>query len=100
MEPSKDTLRAGHVNLADVRRFMFSYGVTVKFSSFTTMVNEIHMRRKIFTQHTLKGGFTLPDSLDFRDVGVLTLPLRSEASQVAWSASVAIRPGCDGCDQR
>ncbi|CAK8995352.1 Uncharacterized protein SCF082_LOCUS4321 [Durusdinium trenchii] len=82
-----DTMRAGYVNLSDVRRFMFGFGVTVKYASFTTMVNEIHMRRKIFTQHSLKGSFMLPDSLDFRDMAVLTLSLTSEACQASMDAN-------------
>lgn len=82
-----DTMRAGYINLSDIRRFMFGYGMTVKYASFTTMVNELHLRRKIFAQHALKGFFMLPDSMDFRDVGVLTLPLTSQACQAVMDAT-------------
>ena len=34
----------------------WGYGMTVKYASFSTMVNELHLRRKIFAQHALKGG--------------------------------------------
>ena len=33
--------------------------MTVKYASFTTMVNELHLRRKIFAQHALKGGMMM-----------------------------------------
>lgn len=82
-----DTMRAGYINLSDIRRFMFGYGMTVKYASFTTMVNELHLRRKIFNQHALKGFFMLPDSMDVRDVGVLTLPLTSQACQAVMDAT-------------
>ena len=37
----------------------WGYGMTVKYASFTTMVNELHLRRKIFAQHALKGGMMM-----------------------------------------
>jgi len=82
-----DTMRAGYLSLSDIRRFMFGYGVTVKYASFSGMVNDLHLRRKTWNQHALKGFFMLPDSMDLRDVGVLTLPLTSEACQAVMDAA-------------
>lgn len=45
----------------------------MKYASFTTMVNEIHMRRKIFTQHSLKG-----------------VELRSSITSSSWTCRAAL----------
>ncbi|CAJ1395785.1 unnamed protein product [Effrenium voratum] len=106
-----DTLRASYVSLSDVRRFMFSFGFTVKYANFSALVNELHLRRKIFTRHSLKGSLMLPDSLDLRDIAVLSLPLSSEACQAVMSSStdeearsvlylLRTSEACPGCGTR
>ena len=38
------------------RAFKPGFGFTAKYASFTGLVNDLHMRRKVFHQHSVRGG--------------------------------------------
>mmetsp|Transcript_40164 Transcript_40164/g.92913 ORF Transcript_40164/g.92913 Transcript_40164/m.92913 type:complete len:664 (-) Transcript_40164:54-2045(-) len=82
-----DLMRNGYITLRDIRRFMAGFGFTAKYASYTAVVSELHLRRKIFNKHSTLGSMLLPDSLDLRDVAMLTLPLIGGGCKAVMGAS-------------
>jgi len=90
-----DMMRDGYITLRDIRRFMAGFGFTAKYASFTGLVNDLHMRRKVFHQHSVRGarplewsGFSAllpPESLDLRDTTMLTLPFTGEGCKAVMA---------------
>lgn len=92
-----DMMRNGYITLRDIRRFMAGFGFTAKYASFTGLVNDLHMRRKVFHQHAVRGAKPLewsglsallpPESLDLRDTTMLTLPFTGEGCKAVMACN-------------